>query len=52
MFFNKRYNLIYGKYVRKLLEANNENYVVVKFLHSFKVNYDQIINKLLGNRSY
>ena len=36
MFFNKKYNLIYGKCLRKLLDANNEH----------KVNYDQIVNEL------
>ena len=34
MFFNKKYNLIYGKCLRKLLEANNEKYFVTKLLHS------------------
>ena len=35
MFFNKKYNSIYGKCLRKLLEANNEIFVVTKLLHSF-----------------
>ena len=46
MFFNKKYNLIYGKCLRKLLEANNEKrlYKTPSFIH--KVNYDQIVNEL------
>ena len=45
--FNKRYKLIYGKCLRKLLEANNEHiccYKIPSFIH--KVNYDQIVNEL------
>ena len=52
MFFNKKYNSIYGKCLRKLLEANNEKYFATEllqsFIHSFIhwVNYDQIVNEL------
>ena len=47
VFLNKRYNLIYVKFLRNLLQANNENmfcYKTPSCIH--KVNYDQLVNEL------
>ena len=47
VFLNKRYNLIHGKFLRNLLQANNENmfcYKTPSCIH--KVNYDQLVNEL------
>ena len=50
MLFNKKYNLIYGKCLRKLLEANNEKYFVTKLLHSFIHSFIRsIMTRLLMN---
>ena len=48
VFFGKRYSLVYGKFLRKLLDTNNEItticYKIPSFIH--KVNYDQVVNEL------
>ena len=51
MLFNKKYNLIYGKCLRKLLEANNENILLQNsFIHSFIHSFIRsIMTRLLMN---
>ena len=50
MLFNKKYSLIYGKCLRKLLEANNEKYFVTKLLQSFIHSFIRsIMTRLLMN---
>ena len=48
IFFNKKYNLIYGKFLRKMLEKNQKIKIICykqpHFIH--KVNYSNIVNEL------
>ena len=48
IFFNKKYNLVYGKFLRKLLEATTEIRIICYKIPSFihKVNYGQIVDEL------